>query len=216
MEASQQFEDILDAVMRSQLNFQLQLSPFSALISIKKSLAKDKFGRTLRQKARLTSSQARDCEDVNKFNNLEIKIKDLLAQNEKLAKENSKLGETAEILESKVTKVEATALKVFENHKVEVDALKKQVKFLNNEVDARKKEIHSLKKSNKEKDKELFKAENKSENLEGSVKRLKTEISTLKNSNKRLSKEKFPNTHKTDNRVYCVMQIMISCPNFSD
>ena len=68
------------------------------------------------------------------------------------------------------------------------------MKFLNIEVDNHKKETHSLKKSIKEKDKELFKAENKSENFECSVKRLKTEISSLKSSNKKLSKEKFPNT----------------------
>ena len=167
MEASQQFNDILDAVMGSQLNFQLQLSPFSAMISIKKSLAKNKSGHTLRQKVRLTSSQARDREDVNK-------IKNLLAQNERLAEQNSRLTETVAVLESKVTKAEASAIKVFENHKVEVDILKKQVKFLNSEADTYKKEIQCLKKCIRDKDKELFKSESKSENLECSVKRLKT------------------------------------------
>ena len=60
MEASQQFEDILDAVMGSQLNYQLQLSPFSATISVKKSFAKDKFGCAVRQYDRPTSNKARE------------------------------------------------------------------------------------------------------------------------------------------------------------
>ena len=44
MVASHIFNDIIDQVQRSCLNFQVQLSPFSALISLKKSLVNDKSG----------------------------------------------------------------------------------------------------------------------------------------------------------------------------
>merc|ERR1712240_90426 len=47
MLATQAFNSILKHVQTSCLNFQVQISPFSAVISIKKSLVKDKFGNVL-------------------------------------------------------------------------------------------------------------------------------------------------------------------------
>ena len=47
MATSQVFNDIIDQVQKSGLNFQLQLSPFSAAISLKKSLVKDRSGNPL-------------------------------------------------------------------------------------------------------------------------------------------------------------------------
>ena len=47
MVASKTFEDILNTVKNSNLNFHLQLSPFSAIISLKKSLVCDKSGSPL-------------------------------------------------------------------------------------------------------------------------------------------------------------------------
>ena len=44
MVASKAFENILDQIRSSNLNFQLHLSPFAAQISLKKSLVKDKSG----------------------------------------------------------------------------------------------------------------------------------------------------------------------------
>ena len=44
MVAKQTFNNILELIQTSNLNFQLQISPFSASISIKKTLVKDKFG----------------------------------------------------------------------------------------------------------------------------------------------------------------------------
>ena len=44
MVASKTFDDILDKIKNSNLNFHLQLSPFSAVISLKKSLVCDKLG----------------------------------------------------------------------------------------------------------------------------------------------------------------------------
>ena len=44
MVASKTFDSILEQIQASNLNFQLQISPFSANISLKKSPIKDKFG----------------------------------------------------------------------------------------------------------------------------------------------------------------------------
>ena len=47
MFASKAFDDILNTIKNSNLNFHLQQSPFSAVISLKKSLICDKFGSPL-------------------------------------------------------------------------------------------------------------------------------------------------------------------------
>ena len=44
MLASRKFDEILEDIQNSKLNFHLQLSPFSAVISLKKSLIKDRSG----------------------------------------------------------------------------------------------------------------------------------------------------------------------------
>ena len=45
MLAKQSFDHILEQVQNSCLNFQIQVSPFSAVVSIKKSLIKNKSGK---------------------------------------------------------------------------------------------------------------------------------------------------------------------------
>jgi hypothetical protein len=47
MEASAAFETLLQHIIESNLNFKLELSPFSAVISLKKSFVRDKYGKTL-------------------------------------------------------------------------------------------------------------------------------------------------------------------------
>ena len=47
MEATETFENLLLQLKQSQLNFKLELSPFSAHISVKKSFIKDKTGKPL-------------------------------------------------------------------------------------------------------------------------------------------------------------------------
>ena len=44
MLASKSFHDILSRIQSSNLNFQLQILPFAAMISLKKTLLKDKSG----------------------------------------------------------------------------------------------------------------------------------------------------------------------------
>ena len=47
MVAKQTFQQIIEQIQVSNLNFQLELSSFSARISLRKSLVKDKFGNFL-------------------------------------------------------------------------------------------------------------------------------------------------------------------------
>ena len=93
MATSNAFYNILQLVQNSSLNYQLQISPFSAIISLKKSPIKDKFGNPLvpRVSALSTSETSmkkelqkelevmrRKCEDVEKeFNNANNIINEL-------------------------------------------------------------------------------------------------------------------------------------------
>ena len=47
MEANSKFNNLLQNVYESGLNFKIDLSPFSAIISVKKSFIKDKSGNTM-------------------------------------------------------------------------------------------------------------------------------------------------------------------------
>ena len=69
MEATEAFKSILDSVMSSQLNFNLQLSPFSAVISLKKSLIKAKSGNPLPPPS-TTLLKLRSENDLQEQNNL--------------------------------------------------------------------------------------------------------------------------------------------------
>ena len=56
MIASQEFDKIANSVRDSGLYFSLQISPFPATIFLKKSLVKDKFGRSVKPHQTDTSS----------------------------------------------------------------------------------------------------------------------------------------------------------------
>ena len=57
MLADQTFHNILDGIQRSNLNFQLQVSPFSAYISLRKSLVKDLSGSVLLPPPKASATQ---------------------------------------------------------------------------------------------------------------------------------------------------------------
>ena len=67
MLAENVFEDILDRIKRSRLNFHLQISPFSAYISLKKSWQKDRSGALL--------VPSLDCNEVKKLSSENMKLK---------------------------------------------------------------------------------------------------------------------------------------------
>ena len=89
MLASQTFDNILEEIQNSCLNFQLQISPFSALISLKKSFIKDRSGnhilpiKQLNNKSRQSKDYiealvARNFELETKLNCLQIEHKNVV------------------------------------------------------------------------------------------------------------------------------------------
>ena len=77
MIASQIFDKIVNSIRDSGLNFSLQMSPFAATISLKKSLVKDKFGRSVKPSQMDSNSSDIIASLVKKNSDLENKIEGL-------------------------------------------------------------------------------------------------------------------------------------------
>ena len=76
-----QFNEILNQIQHSGLNFQLQLSPFGAVISLKKSLVKDKKGDFIIPSSYIISGNPNNIKDLSA---LEYKILMLESKLQKL------------------------------------------------------------------------------------------------------------------------------------
>ena len=92
------------------------------------------------------------------------------------------------VLEDKLSKSEASATKSFKDKNDDLITLKTVLKNRNQEIDSLKKEINLKGKVIKEKEKEIYRLDQKSENLGDSVKQLKCEVKDLKSVNKKLVK----------------------------
>ena len=93
MLASNAFHGILSQIQSSNLNFHLQISPFAALISLKKTLVKDKSGTYLRPPTPVLRNEA--FENILARNReLEKNILDLKKNYEKAANDGTKAYES--------------------------------------------------------------------------------------------------------------------------
>ena len=185
MAAKRTFDGLLSQIQASNLNFHLQLSPFSASISLKKSLIKDEFGNTLLPPCPLPSDEP----------NQHVEHEDslLLAENDHLKQElvdlqklQNSSTETIQIFEQKIANMEASALKSFEERNVEVTSLKKSIKTSNLEIESLKKDLQARNKHVKEKENETNKLEQKCENLVANLKRTKNKMNSMKSENLKL------------------------------
>ena len=87
MVASNAFRDILDKIQSSCLNFQLQLSPFTAVISLKKSLVKDISGKPLLPPSPCSVENTVIENLMAKNKKLEQELNDITQKYEKVANE---------------------------------------------------------------------------------------------------------------------------------
>ena len=78
MIANKIFNDILKQIQDSGLNFQLQVSPFGAMISLKRSLVKDKRGNVINPSSSLISGTL-----YNKENLADLPTKNVVLQNDR-------------------------------------------------------------------------------------------------------------------------------------
>ena len=135
MLASQNFDAILEQVKSSCLNFQIQVSPFSAMISLKKSLIKDKTGKLILPPDHRVVVQSENMRILNDRNiKLENDVANLTKIHEEAAKDCEKANEVIKSL--KKTLLES---------KIKAD----EIEYLKNALNFRDKEIVDLKITNK-------------------------------------------------------------------
>ena len=119
MEASASFETLLKHV-ESQLNYKLELSPFSAVISLKKSFIKDKSGNVLQPILTNYSSI-----QVNQSSFLKTRILSLDNENEKLKADYTFAVNDCEEAHGAVAKLEREIERIFNVKNESSDAVNK-------------------------------------------------------------------------------------------
>ena len=182
--ASTVFFKIIDQIQSSNVNFQLQLSPFSAKISLKKSWVKDKTGALLLPPDTVKRvNQNVDSVENLAAKNLELEENLLLLQNnyQQVVNDSAEAYKTIDILECKVAKAEANALEIFNDNKTKLDTLKENNEALQIMINKFELEISDSKRA-KEKALEVSGKLNK--DLNDYKQKFYTEISAIKKEHK--------------------------------
>ena len=136
MAASQALNEILQSVSSSNLNFNVSLTPYSAYITVRKSFIKNFAPPGNSQEVSTTTDDVKQ-----EHSELKNEIEHLLLQlnNTKVEAKTSK--DTINILEEKVSKSEAAALKIFEERSLEIVTLKNVLKKKDSEISDFKKQL---------------------------------------------------------------------------
>ena len=177
------FFKIIDQIQSSNVNFQLQLSPFSAKISLKKSWVRDKTGALLLP----PDSVKKVNQNVDRVENLAAKNLELeenlfhLQNNyyQQVVSDSAKAYETINILECKLA--EANALEIFNDNKTKLDTLKENNEALQIMINKFELELSDSKRA-KEKALEVSGKLNK--DLNDYKQKFSTEISAIKKEHK--------------------------------
>ena len=137
------FDNIIGQIQKSNLNFQLQISPFSAIISLKKSLVKDKSGSLL-----LPPDSQRSLQDSTGVELATLVAKNNMLEHDMIILRNSNLNLKDDLEEAaveneqyfnRIRNLEDQLKKERENkQKVEAEAVANQVKKLNSLSDAKR------------------------------------------------------------------------------
>ena len=170
----------------SNLNFVISETPYSAQILLRKRFLKDVEGPAC---PNLTNqfSNSKNLEDENKV--IKEEKNDLVDKVRELESSRKTATETLHLLEEKIAKAEAAALKCYQEKNHEVATFKTVVKNHNDELARLKADLSQANRSLKEKDKELFRLDQKCDNLSNNMNKYKTEVSHLKAEKIQLEKE---------------------------
>ena len=150
MVAKRTFDYLLEQIQSSNLNFHLSQS-FLVLISLKKYLVKDKYGKILLPPCPASPNLPKQLQDheqtrlLDENHHLKLEVESL-----KVSFISSK--ESIQILDQKISKMEASDFKSVEERSVEISTLKKLVESANGENESYRKELKAINKIVKEKD----------------------------------------------------------------
>ena len=210
MASSKAFDQILESVKSSNLNFCMQLSPFSANISIKKTLIKDKSGVHLNPQipiAHLLEKKVKDLEilvdalQVRLTESVET-IRELESSLRIKQENNDHKGNDLEV------QIEKKSFEV-SNLKEEKDQLEKKTETLEAALQEKETEIHDLQRNlqnsrcatNKLNKELLANRVNHEKETKIMIKNSKSEIKTLKEDLGRERSEKLKIERKLENLV---------------
>ena len=200
MLASKAFHDILSKIQSSNLNFQLRISPFSAQISLKKTIVKDKTGAPLLLS---TNPNTSECitDLVAKNHQLEKDNFDLSKKYEEVVTDNEKLRNTINVRNSQLesaknesyllqSKLELNEKEMYEyfietkekdtKHLNETCALKARIKEDSETLTQQKRAAMEASKTRKSLEKNVYNLEKKVENLNDKIESLKASKNDLK------------------------------------
>ena len=173
--ASETFQQLVQKLYHSHLNFYLTETPYSAQIVIRKRFLKDTNGPS--PSFSPTSIQT---EEVDRLHNQVLDLQ----------KTAERLNKTIESLESKKAQAEAQAVKTHEIKTTEISVLKNSYKKSEDTIKALKKDLDDKQKDVKGKEKIIHELELKCENLITNIKNHKAELTKVKKENKKLLKHK--------------------------
>ena len=180
MEAEEAFTGILEQIQFSNLNFKMNLTPFSAITHLKRTVIKNQSGipLTARSLSKLEEDNILEFENTS----LTLKLQEVQFELENKNTDFTQMQIEREISENlKVqlkTKLEHTS-KMVEEKNSEITLLKKSLKTQNYEVLKSKEDLRRSNKMLKEKDKSIYQLETKVENLYNNCKKFKAETSKL-------------------------------------
>jgi len=186
MEASTSFQNILAKIQASNLNFKLELSPFSAVIWLKKSFVKDKIGRHVA----LDEAQA-DVHDQSDIQTLSQKYQNLEKAYQRLQCDYQEaLDYSEEVrIDNQNLKTELE-LKMSEQNFIglsDFNALKMKLKKSEEEVNVKSAQIKGIVEQNRNLKIEVSNANNKNEKIKIEIHELKTEKDKCETKVKNLS-----------------------------
>ena len=182
MAACEAFDKVINCVRTSNLNFSLQLSPFSANFSVKKTIVKDKAGLYI---TRQTSSDSvnqnlENIELLGKVNDLESIIKDLKLCLEKCELDCQNAHNTIKRLENELVikkeKSRAEEYNLKDNNKHELEKKSLKISNLQEENKSLRAQTASLQVLQLQQDDQIRCLKRDLQNSKNAVKRLNKEL----------------------------------------
>ena len=165
-------QSVLDQLRNSNLNFKICETPFSAEVILRKKFTRDQQGPT------------------DSFMLASGAVENSLQEENQILRDNLNSREaTIQILEEKMEKIEATALKEFKKRNDEILSYKSVISKHGSELSSLKAETSKSLKLRKQRENEVLSSEHKNENLSKTVKKLKEDLEKVKSEKHSINKE---------------------------
>ena len=223
MAVNNTFSSIVNEIQLSYLNFCIQMTPFAAYITLKKSAQKDLSGNQVLPSPPLLFHLQDAQQNVLRLQEENSQLKaanealkkdynDLGLENECLLNSKKEANNTITILENKLDKA-ASEIGKYRTDKIDLETFSKDVKAKHmKEIGYFQTKIQALEKNVKIKEKENVNLKRNFENARDTILNMKSEKARLKTSNTKLEKEIRKLEKRVDEKT-CTKKIAASMRN---